>query len=260
MEEGVKPLDGDGEEGQVTLPPTQTLPLSLDAQGTARQAIEVPQAIDTQTDMLVEMDYEDANGEVLTASKRITLYPAAVQLGIRTDGWLMKDDDLRLQLAALDTAGLPIKGQRIQVALYSREILTARRRLIGGFYAYDNRMRTTKIDADCSATTDAQGFAACKLDPGVSGEVYAVATTTDADGNMRARDHVGLAGRRRRMVVRRRQWRPDGPDPRKARLQGGRDRALPGAHAVPRGDRFGHHRARGRARQLRHRRSRATIR
>ena len=29
--------------------------------------------------------------------------------------------------------------------------------LIGGFYAYDNRMRTTKIDADCSATTDAQG-------------------------------------------------------------------------------------------------------
>jgi uncharacterized protein YfaS (alpha-2-macroglobulin family) len=195
VEEGVKPLDGDGDETLVPLPPTQTLPLSLNAQGTARQAIEVPQAVDTQTDMLVEMDYEDANGEVLTASKRITLYPAAVQLGIRTDGWLMKDDDLRLQLVALDTAGLPIKGQRIKVALYSREVLTARRRLIGGFYAYDNRMRTTRIDADCSATTDAQGFASCKLDPGVSGEVYAVATTQDADGNTaRATTSVWLAG------------------------------------------------------------------
>ncbi|RHW17804.1 alpha-2-macroglobulin [Sphingomonas gilva] len=195
VEEGVKPLDGDGEEALVPLPPTQTLPLSLNAQGTARQAISVPQAIDTRTDMLVEMDYEDANGEVLTASRRITLYPAAVQLGIRTDGWMMRDDDLRLQLVALDTAGMPVRGQRIEVALYSREILTARRRLIGGFYAYDNRMRTTRIDADCSATTDAQGLASCTLDPGVSGEVYAVATTRDADGNVaRAATSVWLAG------------------------------------------------------------------
>ena len=54
--------------------------------------------------------------------------------------------------------------------------MSARRRLIGGFYAFDNSARTTRIKADCSATTDAHGLASCELDPGVSGEVIAVAT------------------------------------------------------------------------------------
>ncbi|WP_380786473.1 alpha-2-macroglobulin [Sphingomonas sp. R86521] len=193
--EGVKPLDGDGEEEKTELPPTQTLPATLGGDGTARQVVEVPQSLDGNADMQVEMDYRDANGETLTASRTIPIFASGVQLGVKTDGWLMKQDDLRLRFVALDTAGKPIKGQKISVALYSRQILTARRRLIGGFYAYDNQMRTTKIAATCSATTDAQGLAMCKVDPGVSGEVYAVATTVDADGHVaRAVRSVWLAG------------------------------------------------------------------
>ena len=120
---------------------------------------------------------------------------SGVQLGIATDGWLMKQNDLRLRLVALDTDGKPIKGKKVTVALYSRQILTARRRLIGGFYAYDNRMRTTKLGASCTATTDAQGLAKCTIDPGISGELYAVATTADGDGNVaRAVQSVWLAG------------------------------------------------------------------
>lgn len=197
LSEGVKPLDGDNEtdEQSAQLPPTQTLPVTLGADGAARTSVEVPQTLDQATNMQVEMDYQDANGEILTASRRIPIYTSAVQLGIKTDGWLMKQDDLRLRFVALDTSGKPIANQRIKVALYSREILTARRRLIGGFYAYDNRMRTTKLDATCSAKTDAQGLAACGLDPGVSGEVYAVATTEDANGNVaRATQTVWLVG------------------------------------------------------------------
>src|SRR3546814_17515150 len=95
----------------------------------------------------------------------------------------MRDDDLRLKFVALDLEGQPIRGQRIEVALYNREIITARRRLIGGFYAYDNQMRTTRLDAHCSARTDRLGRADCALAPGASGEVTVVATTTDAAGN-----------------------------------------------------------------------------
>ncbi len=58
-------------------------------------------------------------------------------------------------------------------------------------------MKTEKLAGTCTATTDAQGLAQCQADPGVSGEVYAVATTTDANGNARPRDPFGLAGRRR---------------------------------------------------------------
>ncbi|MES2449227.1 MAG: MG2 domain-containing protein [Pseudomonadota bacterium] len=195
IQEGTRPLNGDGEEEQTPLPPTQTLPATLGGDGTAKSVIEVPQGLDSATDMLVEMDYQDANGEVLTASRRIPIFPSAVQLGIKTDGWLMKQDDLRLRFVALDTSGKPLANQKISVALYSRRILTARRRLIGGFYAYDNQMKTEKLAGTCTATTDSLGMAQCKADPGVSGEVYAVATTTDANGNVaRATRSVWLAG------------------------------------------------------------------
>ncbi|MCM8731210.1 alpha-2-macroglobulin [Hephaestia sp. GCM10023244] len=193
--EGVKPLNPDGEETASPLPPTQTIPLTLGADGTARSAVDVPQSLDGPASMRVEMDYQDANGETLTASQQIALYPSAIQLGVKTDGWMMKQDDLRLRLVALDTAGKPVKGRKISVAVYSRQILTARRRLIGGFYAYDNQMQTTRLDARCSATSDAQGLAWCTLAPDVSGEVYVVATTTDSAGNQaRATRSVWLAG------------------------------------------------------------------
>ena len=196
--EGVKPLNGDDEEGEdsgSTLPPTQTLPLSLNGEGSARASIDVPATLELDSNMLVEMDYQDANGEVLTASSRIPLYASAVQLGMKTDGWLMKQDDMRLRFVTVDVNGKPIAGQAIAVELYSREILTARRRLIGGFYAYDNQVKVTKLGATCSATTDSLGLAQCAINPGVSGEVYAVATTKDANGNVaRSVRSVWLAG------------------------------------------------------------------
>ena len=192
--EGVKPLNNDTDDQPTPLPPTQTLPATLGGDGTSRQVVDVP-ALDRLTDMQVEMDYQDANGETLTASRLVPIFPAAVQVGIKTDGWLMKQDDLRLRFVALDVDGKPVRGQRVQVTLFSRQILTARRRLIGGFYAYDNQMKTEKLSASCSATTDVQGLAQCQVDPGVSGEVYAVATTADRDGNVaRAVKSVWLAG------------------------------------------------------------------
>ncbi len=195
VEEGVKPLNPNGEETASPLPPTQTLPLTLGADGTQRTSVDVPASIDGPATMRIEMDYQDANGEMLTASHQIPLYPSAVQLGIKTDGWMMKQDDLRLKFIALDPDGKPVKGRKVSVAVYSRQILTARRRLIGGFYAYDNQMKTTKLDASCSDTTDAQGLASCQLSPDVSGEVYVVATTKDSAGNVaRATRSVWLAG------------------------------------------------------------------
>ncbi len=234
MVEGVKPMNGDGEDSneEAVLPPTQTLPVTLSADGNARTTIDVPQTLEQGSNMQIEMDYQDANGEILTASRRIPLFTSGVQLGVKTDGWLMKQDDLRLRFVTLDTAGKPIANQPVSVELYSREILTARRRLIGGFYAYDNQMKTTKLAATCSATSDEHGMAQCQIDPGVSGEVYAVATTKDANGNVaRATQSVWLVGND--------EWwfggdngGPHGPDPREDRVQGRRDRQIPGAHAV----------------------------
>lgn len=192
---GTRPLDDEGEAEKTPLPYAQTLPAALGADGTAKASIDVNQPVTQPIALTVEMDYPDANGETLTASRRTTLYPSAVQLGVKTDGWLMRDNDLRLQFVALDLSGKPIAGQKIAVKLYSREIITARRRLIGGFYAYDNQEKVTEIDTSCSAKTDSLGRAGCALDPGVSGEVTVVATTLDAEKReARAVRSVWLAG------------------------------------------------------------------
>ncbi|MDK2761833.1 MAG: alpha-2-macroglobulin [Sphingopyxis sp.] len=195
VKEGIVQLDDSGDEPAADLPLARSTPLTLDANGAATTSVTVDQPITEPTLMAAEMDYEDANGETLTSSRRITLYPSAIRLGLKTDGWLMRDTDLRLKFVALDLDGNPIGGQRIQVAVYNREIITARRRLIGGFYAYDNQMRTTRLPTTCAATTDRLGRASCAMAPGISGEITVVATTQDGDGNeARAVRSVWLAG------------------------------------------------------------------
>ncbi len=196
---GIVALDGDGNApGDANgRPPMRARidPVSLGPKGVGRVVIGGIDPVTTASRLVVEMDYDDANGEVSTASTRIDLEPASVRVGIRTDGWLAKSDDLRLKLVALDLQGRPVNGQKLKVQLFSRETYSYRKRLIGGFYAYDNSRETRRLDAVCSGTTDADGRLGCALDAGVSGEVIALVETSDAAGRVaRASTSVWLAG------------------------------------------------------------------
>lgn len=191
--EGVTPAnDDDGDTRRPTRASVQ--PLGLDANGTARAAAPVP-AFSGPSDLVAEMDYDDANGERRTQSAHIAVEPAALHVGVKTDGWMSKSDDVRLRLVVLDLADKPIRGQHVDVTLYSRETYSYRKRIIGGFYSYDDSREVKKLGASCSERTDAQGYATCKLDAGVSGEVVAVATARDGDGNVaRSTTTLYLAG------------------------------------------------------------------
>lgn len=195
VREGTFPLNEDGSDGEAErLPDASTLPLSLDANGSLRTQLDMP-ALQDNARLIVEMDYADANGETLTASSRIPIYASSLRLGIKPDGWVQREGDMRLKVAVLGLDNRAVRGQSVRIALYTREILSARRRLIGGFYAFDNVVRTERIEAQCSAVTDSHGLAECRLDPGVSGEVIAVATATDPNGHeARAVTSIYLAG------------------------------------------------------------------
>jgi alpha-2-macroglobulin len=196
VKEGTIPLSGNNQEPVAPLPTSQTLPLTLAGDGTSKTTIDIAQAIEQETVLDVEMDYQDANGETLTASRRVALHPSALKLGLKTDGWMMRGDDLRVKMVALDHEGHPVAGRSVHVDVYSQEVLTARRRLIGGFYAYDNQLKTTKLAASCTVSTDTLGLAGCALAPDVSGEVTLVAATTDSNGNVaRSVSSVWLAGK-----------------------------------------------------------------
>ena len=193
---GIVPLDG-GDEPAATVSTlrARVQPVTLGPDGSARVVIDRLTPATRPSVLTAEMDYDDANGEVATVSTRVPLDAAAIRVGIKRDGWIAKSDDLRLKLVALDLDNRPVRGQRISVKLFSRETYSYRKRLIGGFYAYDNSRETKALGATCEGTTDDKGLLGCRLDPGVSGEVIAVATTADNAGrSATATSSLWLAG------------------------------------------------------------------
>ncbi len=161
---------------------TRTIPVTLDANGTARVSVDQLPLVDVPSRLTAELEYADANGETLSASGHVPLVPAGVSLGIRTEGWVTSSEQLRLRVVALDLDGKPVSQQKVQVALYQANSYSYRKRLLGGFYPYETVRETRKLGAACSGATDARGLLLCELAPGVSGELLVRAETRDGQG------------------------------------------------------------------------------
>jgi len=110
----------DRPDGSDTATPAQVQPLVLDEQGAVRATVKLP-AVDQPRTLVAELEYDDANGERLTTATRVPLWPAALSLGIRTDGWVATQDDLRFKVVAVDSAGKPIASRRIAVDVFKRD-------------------------------------------------------------------------------------------------------------------------------------------
>jgi hypothetical protein len=225
-------------------------PITLDENGAARATVALPK-IDASKSLIAELEYADANGELLTASTRVPLWPAAVSLGIRVEGWAGTREELKFKVAAVDPGGKALAGRSIQVDLFERRNYSYRKRLIGGFYAYENKVDVRRLEAECSGRTNAHGLLDCKVEPGISGEVVIRARAEDDGGHTALASTTGVGRRRRGLVVRAWQRGPHGRTARAERIRTWRQGAVPGAHAVPFGDRARDGRARGRDRQLR---------
>ncbi len=183
-----------GQEGQGAR--AQTIPLRLDAAGARRFLLDQTAALKEPSRLRVEMDYPDANGEISTVAGRFDLWPSALQLGIRPEGWVATEQHLRFHVVALDARGRPQAGQKIEVTLFQRHIYSYRKRLTGGFYAYESMQEIKKIKAACSGETDRLGLIYCDLKPGLSGEVVIRAQSLDSAGNTSiATDSIWLVGK-----------------------------------------------------------------
>lgn len=169
------------ERGELDNPqsrPAQTLPLTLDAQGAARAKAPLTPARSAQ-ELVAEMEYADPNGQILTVSRRVPLWPSAIALGLKTDGWVAQADDLPVTVAVLDTAGQPVRGRSVSVEIFQREVHSYRKRLLGGFYTYASTRKTRKLPGLCAKASDELGLVQCRLAPGVSGEILIQARSVD---------------------------------------------------------------------------------
>lgn len=161
---------------------TQTL--ALDGAGGARAMVtrlpqaQIPQELDA------EMQYQDPNGETLTAATRVPLWPSSLLLGVKPDAWAMSVDGLKFQIVVLDLNGKPVAGRKVSAELFLRQPFAHRKRLVGGFYGYESGAEISKLPGSCEGLSDTRGRVFCSLKPGVSGNVFMVAQTTDVDGKL----------------------------------------------------------------------------
>ncbi len=160
----------------------QVRPLTLDKEGAERVTVALP-AITSPRTLVAELEYEDANGERLTTSTRVPLWSSALSIGIRTEGWVATPEELRFKVVAVDTTGKPQANQLVAVDVFRRQTFSYRTRLIGGFYAYENRSEIKRLPVRCRARTDRQGMISCTIAPEASGEILLRASAEDKAGN-----------------------------------------------------------------------------
>ena len=155
---------------------------TLDAAGGARLRVAGLPAAAIPQDLLFELEYRDANGETLTASARSAWLPSAVVVGLRADDWARARDRVKMEAVVVDPSGKPMAGVPVTVDMFRRETFSHRRRLLGGFYAFESYTDTSRLGTLCSARTDAAGRLSCEGKPPASGNLILRARAVDAAG------------------------------------------------------------------------------
>ena len=157
-------------------------PLKLDENGAGRLVLAGLPPSAKPRDLLLEATYADPNGEIQTLSQTQTLWPAAVIAGVRADSWVSVARDLKLQALALDLQGKPKAGAAVTVRALAHTTTTTRKRLVGGFYAYDHHHETRDLGTLCSGKTDARGLLHCDAKLTQPGRIELLASVSDEAG------------------------------------------------------------------------------
>jgi uncharacterized protein YfaS (alpha-2-macroglobulin family) len=158
------------------------LALTLNKDGAGKVTIDKVPKVKAARELLLEATYADPNGEVQTIRSTQTLWPASVIAGIKTEGWVSTSQKLKFQALALDLTGKPQAGVTLNVRAVARITTTSRKRMVGGFYTYDNKTETKDIGTVCSGKSDSRGLLLCESELKEAGEVELIASATDGDG------------------------------------------------------------------------------
>ena len=159
------------------------LPLTTDRNGAATFTLKDFPAVTRPSQVDAEVTYNDPNGEVQTVATSIPLWPSAVVLGIKAGSWASGRGKVKFAVLALDTAGKPLKGQAAEVRGRLSQVISTRKRMVGGFYAYDNRTETQDLGALCSGSTDDRGLLLCEATLDTAGQVELIAGAKDGAGH-----------------------------------------------------------------------------
>ncbi len=172
------------------------LAVTTDRSGAATIVLKELPVVEQASELLVEASFNDPNGETASVATRVALWPSAVVPGIRAGSWGNHRGRVKFTVIALDTAGRPIKGQAMQVRGRHTQVISTRKRLVGGFYAYENSNQVKDLGSLCSGTTDDRGLLLCEADLSSAGQVELIVEAKDGAGHVgRAATDIWISGR-----------------------------------------------------------------
>ena len=137
----------------------KSISLTLDKAGSVRTQITELPKIDKPSEILSELEFRDPNGEVQTVSARIPLWPAGWVVGIKPDSWALSKESLKFQVAVADLKGKPVPEASVSVDLYEQKTYSHRKRLVGGFYAYEHSYEVKKTPEAVRRENQSKGAA-----------------------------------------------------------------------------------------------------
>jgi uncharacterized protein YfaS (alpha-2-macroglobulin family) len=157
-------------------------PVTLDRNGAGTLTLKNLPALDAPKRLVLEATFADPNGEVQTISGGATLWPAAVVAGVKSGQWVSVGHTVPVKALAVDLQGKPRTGVALDIRGIARIVTTSRKRMVGGFYAYDNHTEIRDLGTLCSGTSDAHGLLSCDAKLREAGNIDLVVTAKDGDG------------------------------------------------------------------------------
>lgn len=179
-DEGNANADGKDADQEIV---ADKLPVTLDKQGAGRTTVKSLPAFSTPRELLTEMTYSDPNGEMQTISNVTAVWPSAIITGIKTGNWVSVKKKLVLTMVTLNADGQPQTGVPVEVSAQSKITNSHRKRMVGGFYAYENTRSSQNLGTLCTGKTDQHGFLFCEVSLSEAGNIELTATAKDAAGH-----------------------------------------------------------------------------
>lgn len=154
----------------------------LDAQGGLRAELKELPAIDEPSEYVVEATFADPNGEIQTLMQTVPVWPADVVAGLRAGNWLKAGSSTTLTVLALSPDGKPVKDAAVRVDAANVVRFSTRKRMVGGFYSYDNQEERQDLGTLCKGRSDDKGLLHCEVKLDKGGQVELRAIASDSQG------------------------------------------------------------------------------
>lgn len=157
--------------------------LKLDAQGGAKVNIPLSAYADEPTRMQTEMTFNDPNGETQTIAGSVEIWPANIAIGAQVLDWASLHGKRKIMAVALGLDGKPQANVPVTISGTREWHLVHRKRILGGFYSYEEEPQSQNLGKLCQGKTNALGMMQCEIDIREGGYVRLNVVGQDKQGN-----------------------------------------------------------------------------